>query len=109
MVSKGSRLPYEEFRARGYRGTATPYFLVKAKKNSLKKNRFGVIITASLIKSAARRNFWRRQAKSTFLSLETPPDGFDVFVVLRSRLTLPQKNTFKEVLGKSIISAISHL
>jgi ribonuclease P protein component len=107
MIPRASRLPYEEFRARGYREMATPYFSVKVRKNSLRKNRFGIVIGVAAIKSAARRNFWRRQAKSVFL--EMPQRGMDVLIILHSRVALPVKSIFRKSLGDAIISLLPQI
>ena len=72
MVPKESRLPYKEFREHGYREATTPFFSVKARKNVLGENRLGVVVRVSSVKSAARRNFLKRQVKTVFLSI--PPE-----------------------------------
>ena len=107
MVAPKSRLPYEEFRTHGYREVATPYFSVKARRNSLKQNRCGVIVSVSSAKKAVRRNFLRRQAKSTLLKI--PQEGFDFFVVVRRRAALSPKNIFKKELHTAITSLIPRL
>jgi ribonuclease P protein component len=107
MVPKKSHLPFEELRARGYREVATPYFLARARQNSSKKNRLGVVISASSAKNAARRNFWRRQIKSIFL--EAQQKNFDLVVVLRPRATLITKHVFQKTLRDTIISLTSRL
>ena len=105
MLPKGSRLPYEEFRARGYRTAPTPLFLLKAKPNSTGKNRLGIIIGTSSIKSAARRNLWRRRVKTVFLSVSQK--GFDLLVIFSPHTTLPSEKVFKKTLGAAITSLIS--
>jgi len=107
MVPKENRLPYEELCGRGYQEMATPYFLIKARPNSLAKNRFSVIISTSVVKKAAKRNFLRRQVKSAFLNI--PQKGFDLFIILRSRAAFSQKHIFQEALNKAITSLIPHL
>jgi ribonuclease P protein component len=112
MLPSDARLPYREFRALGRPRVETPYFSVRAKKNSFKKDRFGVVVSTHSLKSATRRNFWRRQAKSVFLSVSqkrqsVPQKNFDILVVFRFRNTLPQKNVFRKTLSDAIISIIS--
>jgi ribonuclease P protein component len=107
MVARKSRLPYEEFRARGYREMATPCFSVRARKNSLKENRFGVIAGVSSIKNAAHRNFWRRQTK--FILLKVPQKGFDFLVILRRPTALSSKSVFRKTLSITVASLISSL
>jgi len=107
MLPPKSRLPYEEFRVRGYREVATPYFSIKVKKNSTGENRFGVVVGVSSIKSAARRNFWRRRAKSVLVA--TPVKGFDVLVIFRSRVETLSLDVFRKMLSGAISSLISNL
>jgi len=107
MAAQKERLPYEEFRTRGYQEIITPYFSVKARRNTLKKNRFGIIISTSVIKSAARRNFFRRQAK--VVSHTISQKGFDFFIILRPQATLTKKQIFQETLQKAVASLISHI
>jgi ribonuclease P protein component len=107
MLSSKSRLPYDEFHLRGYRTVVTPIFSIKTKKNSLKRNRLGVVIGNSSVKSAAKRNFWRRQVKSVF-SLVVG-SGFDVLVIFRPHPTLPKAAVFKKILSDTIMSLISPL
>jgi ribonuclease P protein component len=107
MISRVSRLPYEEFRLRDYREIVTPYFSVKVRRNSLGKNRFGIVIGIAAVKSAARRNFWRRQAKSVFL--EASQKGIDVLIILRPRAMLPVKSIFRKTLADAIASLTQRL
>lgn len=102
MVPQKSRLPFEEFHASGYREAVTPYFLVKVRQSVSLKNRLGIIISASSVKGAARRNFWRRQIKAVFLAI--PQKKSDFLVILRPRGALPQKNVFRKALSKAIAS-----
>jgi len=112
MLPSDTRLPYREFRALGRPKVETPYFSVRAKKNLLGEDRFGVVISTHSLKSAARRNFWRRQAKSVFLSVSqkkqpTKEQKFDILVVFRSHNAPMKKNVFRNALSDAIISIIS--
>jgi ribonuclease P protein component len=107
MLSKKSRLPYDEFHSRGYRTVITPIFSIKTKKNSLKRNRLGVVIGNSSVKSAAKRNFWRRQVKSVFLSVVG--SGFDILIIFRPHPTFPKTTVFKKALSDTIVSLTSLL
>ena len=114
MLPRKSRLPYEEFRAFGYRKEETPYFSVRAKRNSFPESRFGVVIGTSAIKSAARRTFWRRQAKAVFSDalrsgMVATGKRFDILVVFRSRAALPKKDVFRKTLADAMASLTSHL
>jgi ribonuclease P protein component len=114
MLPRKSHLPYKEFRIPGYQKEETPYFSVRAKKNLSAENRFGVVIGTASLKSAARRNFWRRQAKSVFL-MSLPKkqtghkQGFDILVIFRSRAPLLQKNVLRKTLARAMASLISRL
>ncbi len=107
MVPKGSRLPHDEFRARGYKNIATPYFSVKIKKNSLKINRIGIVIGAAAIKSAVRRNFLRRQV-GVVLS-EIPQKGIDFLVIMRPHQGRPAKKSIQESLRDATASLLANL
>lgn len=107
MASRKSRLPHEEFSTRGYREVATPYFLMRARKNSLRENRIGVIIGVSSVKSATRRNFWRRQVKSVLA--EVLQKGFDFLIIIRRPAALSRKSIFRKALNEAASSLISNL
>ena len=84
-----------------------PCLSVKAKKNSLGKNRLGVIVGVSSVKNAACRNLLRREAKSILLTV--PQKEFDLLVVLRSGAALLPKRTFQKKLSDAIVSLTSNL
>lgn len=112
MLPPRSSLPYREFRTFGRLKIETPFFSVRAKNNSLKEDRFGVVIGTHSVKNATRRNFWRRQAKSVFLSVTqkkqpTKNQKIDILVVFRAHHTPLRKNVFKNALSDAIISLIS--
>jgi ribonuclease P protein component len=107
MVPRSSRIPFREFRAHGYQELATPYFSVKAKKNSFGRNRFGVIVGISSVKTAARRNFFRRQAKSVFLTV--PQKRVDLLVFLRPGVATLKKKYFRKTLSSAIATLIPRL
>ncbi len=96
MLPNSSHLPSSEFLARGYWTISTPYFSLKAKKNSLPQNRIGVIISVAAIKSAARRNFWKRQIKS--ILADRRGQGLDFLVILFKRADALTKAEFKREL-----------
>ncbi len=109
MLPRGLRLPREEFHARGYQKIATPYFSVKAKPNATEKSRLGIVLGAATVKGAARRNFWRRQAKSVFLSALTAlkAKGIDLLIIFAPHAILPSKRVFRTTLRDAIISLTS--
>jgi ribonuclease P protein component len=98
MLSRSTRLPSSEFLARGYRTQKTPYFSLKAKANNLSTRRIGVIISTAAVKSAVRRNFWKRQAKS--ILSDRSRQGIDVLLVFFRQADALTKSEFrKELLG----------
>lgn len=94
MLPRGSRLPSYEFRSRGYRTVTTPFFALKIKKGPLKGNRIGVVISAAVTKSAARRNFWKRQTKTDFMLI--PDAGNDFLIIFSGNIKKCTIKEFKE-------------
>ncbi len=96
MLPRVARLPYSEFRSRGYRTIATPFFVLKIKKKSFreKENRIGIIISAAVVKSAARRNFWKRRAKADFMLV--PGAGNDFLIIFSGGIKKCTAKKFKE-------------
>jgi ribonuclease P protein component len=92
-------LPSVEFHARGYQNIRTPYFLLKVRRNGMLRNRIGVVISVAAVKSAVRRNFWRRQVKS-LLAKATPSK--DIIVILSPRVNTLTKEQFKKELLQSL-------
>ncbi len=74
----------------------TPYFSLKARINREGKNRIGVIASASVHKSAAKRNFWKRQAKTILTSLNSAEK--DLLVVFSPKVNSLTKKQFKKIL-----------
>ena len=95
MIPRLSRLPYREFRSRGYRTVNTPFFVLKIKKSGAKTNKIGIIISAAVAKSAVRRNFWKRQAKANFKLL--PDAGNDFLIIFSKKIKEYTVKEFKEV------------
>ena len=109
MLPSDSRLPYSEFRARGYRTFATPYFSLKARPNGLPKNRIGVIISVAAVKSAARRNFWKRQVKSLVASRESlTARNFDLLIIFSKKGDSLTKAQFRQELEKALSAAVKN-
>lgn len=100
MISTKSRLPRVEFEARGYKTSRTPFFLLKTKKNDVGYPRIGIVVGKSVFKEAAKRNFWKRQAKAIFLTkAQGGNDLLIIFVPNKSKLT---KKQFQEDLAAAI-------
>jgi len=96
MTQSQSRLPKEEFQSRLFRTTRTPFFSLKTKKNAVQKRRVGVVVGKTVNKSAVKRNFWRRQAKTILTNLIAP--GNDVLVIFFPKINELTKKEFREAL-----------
>ncbi len=85
MFLRRMRLPREEFsKFAGCRGRrdALPYFLIKAKRNTVGHNRFGIVVGSAVVRQSTRRNFLKRhirnavarwpESKSDFLVIARP-------------------------------------
>lgn len=106
-MPQDSRLPKEEFRARGYKTTATPFFLVKTKRNGLGYSRIGIVIGKAIYKEATKRNFWKRQIKMGILQKtkdgKIPRGGNDFLIIFISNKKLAlTKKQLQEDLEKII-------
>jgi len=99
MLPQSSRLPSLEFAARGYRTQRTPFFLLKIKNNPFSRNRIGVIVGAAAVKTAVRRNFLKRQAK-TFFSRKEMQKSRDVLIIFSPRAASLTKAELKKEFKK---------
>jgi ribonuclease P protein component len=100
MMPTISRLPSDQFKARGYKTTNTPFFLLKIKENSAGKLRLGMVVGKSVDKTAAKRNFWKRQVKaglSPFAKREN-----DILIILSPNISRLTKKAFQEALAKTL-------
>jgi len=102
MSQLPNRLPKEEFRSRGFRVIKTPYFSLRIKKNDVQKKRVGVVVGTSVHKSAVKRNFWRRQVKTTFANLTFP--NTDFLIILFPNINKLTKREFCEALTKVVVA-----
>jgi len=105
MLPKTSRLPKEFFRGKGFRTTATPYFSLKTRPNGEKRDRIGVIVGVPVHKSAAKRNFWKRQAKAILAAREkngTSGRPQDMILILSPKANSLTKKKFKEKLLQAL-------
>lgn len=98
-----ARLPYSEFQIRGYAVVKTPFFSLKAKRNTLQKNRIGVVVGAAAVKSAVRRNFWKRQVKNLF-EKQDMQKGTDILVIFSSRISSLTKKQFENEFKKALVT-----
>jgi ribonuclease P protein component len=97
------RLPSDEFRARGYKTISTPFFLLKIKKNSYKTTRVGIVVGVSVNKAAAKRNFWKRQARAE-IALRAA-DGSDILMMVSPNVRRLTKKQFREEVAKTLAAA----
>lgn len=104
MLSKNLRLPTEEFRAGSYCTIRTPYFLLKIKKNTMGNVRIGVVVSVAVSKSAAKRNFWKRQVK-TILLATAKKEARDILVIISPKVSDLTKKQFREKLTSALRAA----
>ena len=97
------RLPSDQFRARGYKTTSTPYFLLKIKKTSYKATRVGIVVGVSVNKAAAKRNFWKRQARAEIALHAT--GGNDILMMVSPNIRRLTKKQFREEIAKALTAA----
>ena len=83
---------------KGFRVLRTPYFVIKYLKNSLSISRISVIISATTIPLAVKRNFIRRQVKKIFL--ERSSNSYDFIVVIHKAFAILSKKQINEQLYK---------
>jgi ribonuclease P protein component len=102
MSQLPNRLSKKEFLSRSFRTTRTPYFSLKAKKNTVQKRRVGVIVGKAVHKSAVKRNFWRRQAKVVFADLIAP--GNDFLIIFFPKINELTKQEFRAALTKAVVA-----
>jgi ribonuclease P protein component len=102
MAIKTTRLPSDQFRARGYKTTTTPFFLLKTKTNITGVARIGIVVGVSVHKTAVKRNFWKRQALAALTTHAIA--GNDILMIVSpnaNRLTKKQfRNELVKALGK---------
>lgn len=99
MALKTARLPSDQFRAKGYKTTPTPFFLLKTKENTVGKARIGVVAGVSVHKTAVKRNFWKRQALSGLAPQATA--GSDILIIVLPGVNRLTKKQFQEELAKA--------
>lgn len=104
MAVKTIRLPSDQFRTKGYKTSATPFFLLKAKKNGRRDARIGVVVGVAVHRSAARRNFWKRQARETLSRMA--PGGNDILIVVSPGAKRLTKKQFREELARAASKTI---
>ena len=75
---------------------STPYFQFKLSANTLNYNRFGIIISNTVVKKSTRRHFWKR--KFTHEVRAWPSLKKDILVIVSRNIeNLPATDLKKEV------------
>lgn len=97
MIRKSFRLPREEYASGWHTRASTPYFSLKSKKNSSGRARVGVVAGISVHKTAAKRNFWKRQARVGLAKLGRADT--DTLIILSPGVTKLTKKKFQEELA----------
>ena len=100
MISRKSRLPVRELHFNKRETLITQYFSLKMRTNHGTRDRIGVIAGLAVGKNAAKRNFWKRQAKA--ILTEIPPSGRDILVILSPKTNTLTKKEFKKTLLGSV-------
>jgi ribonuclease P protein component len=102
MLSKKYRLPSLEFNSNWESTIVSKFFILKIKDNNTKQNRIGIIISSSILKSAVRRNFWRRRIMEYFKLFKN--DNKDFLIILSKNIKNCSLKEFKEVFSKTFIN-----
>ncbi|HVM77315.1 MAG TPA: ribonuclease P protein component [Candidatus Paceibacterota bacterium] len=77
----------------------TPLFSLKIKKNDAKGLRVGVVVGKSVEKTAAKRNFWKRQAKSVLH--DAIRGNQDIILIVQPGVRTATRKEFRDALAKS--------
>ncbi|HVN26543.1 MAG TPA: ribonuclease P protein component [Candidatus Paceibacterota bacterium] len=93
-----TRLPRTEFRARGYQSLHTSYFSLKKKQNGRSDVRIGVVVPKGVHKTAVRRNFWKRQARTAVP--QRIWRGYDLIIALRPAVNDLTRRQFRDMIAK---------
>jgi ribonuclease P protein component len=100
MTIKTTRLPSDQFRAKGYRTAPTQFFLLKRKNYSGESARIGAVVGISVHKTAVKRNFWKRQARAVLAPHVAA--GSDILMIALPAINRLTKKQFKVELLKAL-------
>jgi len=100
MLLKPSRLQGQESNTDWQQTAKTPYFILKTKKNNKKTTITRVVVSMAVNKSAAKRNFWKRQARERLRAKKN--EGNDFLLILSPRVGSLTKKQFNEQLLAAI-------
>lgn len=109
MLSKINRLKKEkDFKEVLKKGSCfkEDFLVIKVKKNNLKNNRFGFIITKNFSKKASLRNkIKRRLSEIIRLKLKEIKTGFDIIFIINVGLKNKDFWEIEEIVKKILIKA----
>ena len=74
--------------------------MLKYKESKNTKTRIGVVVGKAVHKSATRRNFWKRQAKTKLSSLA--PDRCDLIIILSPAVNTLTRRSFQKEIAQAV-------
>lgn len=98
MLPRKRRLPAAFFSITNKKKVSSPHFLVKCSPTTLGYNRFGIVISVKMEKSAARRHFWKRRIRVAVSRWPERNSDF-LLIVSRSLADASEKNIQAELAG----------
>ncbi|OGY99793.1 MAG: hypothetical protein A2945_02240 [Candidatus Liptonbacteria bacterium RIFCSPLOWO2_01_FULL_52_25] len=96
MLSKKNRLPAQEFKAKNRATLSTPLFTVKFSRNREGHNRFGFIISNSVLKKAVDRHYWKRRLREYVRVW--PNSACDILIIVSPRIANAPPESVREEL-----------
>ena len=105
MLPKKERLDLKENTAMEKAVFSCPWFRAKARRTPLPKNRYGIVLGASVSKSAVTRHFLKRRIAEEIKKLSTPsasekPVSCDMILIVSPRITtVPKQRLGQELQG----------
>ena len=74
--------------------------MLKAKENGGTAKRIGIVAGVSVNKKAAKRNFWKRQAREALGGAGVAP-GKDLLIIISPKVNAATKKQFREAVVKA--------
>jgi ribonuclease P protein component len=99
MFSKKERLPVADFSKQGERVT-TPYFTIRYEKNTLRYNRYAVVVGATVSARAHTRILLKRRVRSILHTL--PPRSLDILFIASPRCASLPFAVLKDLLKEAV-------
>jgi len=100
MLKRNVRLPRKEFSFRGGTAARTPYFSLRARTTAAGPPRIGVVVGKVVAKSAAKRNFLKRQIKSALAALAKP--GMDYLIIANRAIEAATRREIRSEIAKAV-------